>query len=896
MTQRGAFELPTGTITFLFSDMEHSTMNVASLGDARYAGLLDVMRTLQREAFAAHDGAEVGTEGDSFFIAFARAADAVAAALDAQRRMEAHPWPEDARLRVRVGVHTGEALVTEEGYVGHDVHKAKRVCDAGHGGQILLSQTTFDIVGSHLPPGAAVTDLGPHRLKDLGEPQRLYQLSCEGLQATFPALRSLDLTRHNLPPQLTSFVGRQRELEEVRSMLASNRLVTLTGVGGCGKTRLAIHAAAAELERSPDGVYFCDLSRVSEEDAVVPAIAAALKLDLSGQEARLPALDTARAYLADRNVLLVLDNCEHLVDAAAAAAEEILVACPGVRILATSREALEVEGELAWSVPSLDTAADATRLFAERAAAVRSGFEVTDANAAEVRAICERLDGMPLAIELAAAQMSHLGAKQISERLDDRFVLLTGGRRRIQRQQTLQAAMDWSWELLDERNRTLLTRLGVFQGGFTLEAAEAVCGDGIDVVAGLRSLVAKSLVVVQGDGSARYRLLETVRLYAEEKLSSSDDVKELRGRHRDYFNAWGAKVRLKWGPMGNLQNTPYADEVDNIRAALRWSEAEGRQDLVAEVLLNTPHVWQWYFEEGQRRLNAALEHDHSPQLRGRLLARLSLSLSAMGAGGGELAAEAIALSDEPTEWLVMALSVKAIADSVSAIAQRDQARADQAIDGARKGVAVGEVVGNIMWTNFARTTLGMVQMMQLRYEDALRTYVDLTNDARAEWSMLDAADVLFAVPHIKPELATPEVTAAHRLAVTRFVNYFGFRPASDALAEALAGREDEALKVLAAGEERWQIAPPLVQRIVVVYGGLVAAALGYWEKAARLLGAAMQPGIILRSSGYALYRHWLPTVRANLEPDLARRLRDEGRAMSLDQAIAYSLTPGDVAP
>ena len=452
-------ELPSGTVTFLFTDIERSTEHLAALGNDAYADALDTHRQILREAFNTHGGHEIATEGDSFFVAFARAHDAVDAAVTGQRTIGEHP------LRARMGIHTGEALVRNGGYIGHDVHRAKRICDAAHGGQILVSQTTTDLVRS----AQMLTDLGPHRLKDLGEPQRIFQVG----EGKFPPLRSLESFRHSLPRQRSSFIGREREIAQISELLEKNQLVTIHGVGGCGKTRLAVQVGAEMLHEFPDGVFFADLAPISDDDGIVHAVADAVGIPLGGPVGTIRTAvsdDLVLRYMSERTSLLILDNCEHLLDGCAALADRLLAHCPRLSILATSREALQVEGEQAWRLPSLSLPDDATNmseseavsLFAARARAASGSFELTPAEAPAVAEICRRLDGIPLAIEFAAARVTHLSPKQIAQKLDDRFRLLTGGRRQIQRQLTLQAALDWSYDLLDEAERILLRRLAVF--------------------------------------------------------------------------------------------------------------------------------------------------------------------------------------------------------------------------------------------------------------------------------------------------------------------------------------------------------------------------------------------------------------------------------------------------
>ncbi|MGH3033658.1 MAG: ATP-binding protein [Gaiellaceae bacterium] len=405
-------ELPRGTVTLLFTDIEGSTRLLERLGD-RYAETLADHRRLLRAAFEEGGGREVDTEGDAFFVAFARAKDAVAAAVAAQRALASHPWSDAQEVRVRMGIHTGEPTVTAEGYVGGDVHRGARICSAGHGGQVLVSQTTRDLLGDESPEGTALRDLGDHRLKDLTKPQRLFQLVIPELPSDFPPLKTLEHFRHNLPIQLTSFVGREREIAQVKPLLTTTRLLTLTGVGGTGKTRLSLQVAAEVLESFPDGVWFVELAPLSDPGLVPQAVAAVLGLR---EEPGRTLTHTLADYLAPQTLLLLLDNCEHLIEACAQLAESLLHASAALRILATSREALGIAGETVWSVPSLSlpnrdgraatktlSASEAVRLFLDRAAAAEPAFGLTAENATAVAEVCRRLDGLPLALELAAA-------------------------------------------------------------------------------------------------------------------------------------------------------------------------------------------------------------------------------------------------------------------------------------------------------------------------------------------------------------------------------------------------------------------------------------------------------------------------------------------------------------
>ncbi|MBW3590112.1 MAG: AAA family ATPase [Actinobacteria bacterium] len=539
---------PTGTVSFLFTDIEESTRLAESLGDEAYAELLKKQAGLISTSAQSHSGYEVGQEGDSFFITFSRATDAVAAALDAQRALYAHNWPKGFEMRVRFGIHTGEAQVSSDGYIGLAVHRAQRICKAANGGQILLSATTKDLVHAVLPVGASLKDLGAHRLKDLGHPEQFFQVVHPDLPSEFPALQTLDVLPNNLPVQLTTFIGREGEIEEVKRLLTSVRLVTLVGPGGSGKTRLALQVAAELLEAYQDGAWLVDLAATTDESVIPQTVASILGVRGTAPGAMGPrgvevegqgrsVIDKVLDRLRTAKALVILDNCEHLVAECAALAEEILRSCPQITVFATSREPLGIPGEARWRIPPLAIpdsyddvqqigAFEAVRLFVDRAVLNQSDFRLTEENAQVLLEIAQRLDGMPLAIELAAAWVSMLSPKQILSRLDDQFRLLAAGHRRgLPRHQTLRATVDWSYDLLSVPERKLLEDLSIFGGGFSLEAAERVCaGEGVrqDVLQLLSQLVDKSLVIRESEGGAvRYRLLETIRQYGWEKVSTS---------------------------------------------------------------------------------------------------------------------------------------------------------------------------------------------------------------------------------------------------------------------------------------------------------------------------------------------------------------------------------------
>ncbi len=661
--------LPSGTVTFLFTDIEGSTRLLRQLGD-RYAGMLAEYRRLVRTVSQEKGGKEVDTQGDACFVAFLSARNALTAAVAAQRAINVHAWPEGVSLRVRMGIHTGEALAAETGYVGMDVHRAARICAAGHGGQILLSQTTRDITEERPLEGLTLRDLGEHRLKDLGQAQHLYQVMMPDLPSDFPQLRSLDVWPNNLPIQLTSFIGREQEIAEVKRLLAGTRLLTLTGTGGCGKTRLALQVAADLLDDYADGVWLMDLAVLTDAALVPQKMATTLGLH---EEPGRPLIETLLDYLRAKHLLMVLDNCEHLVEVCADLTGTLLRACPRVRILATSREILGLPGEVAWRVPSLTlpdpgrlraletlTQYEAIQLFSERAVASTITFRITDQNAPAVAQICHRLDGIPLAIELAAVRVKVLSPDQIAARLDDRFRLLTGGSRlTLPRHQTLRAAMEWSFELLSEPERALLRRLSVFVGGCTLDAAEAVCtGEGVEaheVLDLLMHLADKSMILAEAqDGQTRYRLLETVRQFCHDRLLEAEEVWEIQRKHRDWYLVLAEQSEL--GLQGSEQGVwvkRLETEHDNLRAALDLCKAqEGGANKGLRLAGILWRFWEihGYFREGRERLAQALSLAGTSDQKSRAKALIGAGLLAYRQGdytsAGSLAEESLAITRE----------------------------------------------------------------------------------------------------------------------------------------------------------------------------------------------------------------------------------------------------------
>jgi predicted ATPase/class 3 adenylate cyclase len=619
---------PSGTVTFLFSDIEGSSRlwesDPAAMGPA-----LERHDTIMRECVERHEGFVFKTVGDEFCVAFATPTSAASAALDAQRALAAENWPTSRPVAVRMAVHTGASEERDGDYFGPTLNRAARLMSIGHGGQVLVSGACAQLLGDTNLTSATLSDLGEHRLRDLGRPEHVFQLAASGLTASFPPLRSLDNPElaNNLPALLSPFIGRHRELSELRELVKESRLVTITGAGGAGKTRLAMQAAAELLDGTGDGVWLVELAPLADEMLVPIVVGSALGLK---EGLDVDPLGTIIQALTPQNLLIVLDNCEHLIEAVAKFVDAVVRSCPHVRLLATSREPLGVDGERVYRMPSMALPdedaesldeileADATDLFVSRAGEV--GAVITDSQAPLVASICRRLDGIPLAMELAAARLSSMSLTQLSDRLDQRFRLLTGGSRSaMARQQTLQALIDWSYGLLTSAEQSVLQRLSVFSGGFELDAAEAVAAGGdvdeFDVVNLLHSLVEKSLVVAdQGAGSVRYRLLETIRQYGAAELlrvGGDDAVLAVRDRHYEYFRDLGERSVTELHDVNQLAWLARLDaESENIRAALTHLSGDtSRSAEYAQMIVNlATYLYSRGAADVIPRLEAAIDH------------------------------------------------------------------------------------------------------------------------------------------------------------------------------------------------------------------------------------------------------------------------------------------------
>jgi predicted ATPase/class 3 adenylate cyclase len=589
---------PSGTVTFLFTDIEGSTKLWEQFPEEMKTALAQ-HDSILKGAIETNHGQVIKTTGDGVHAVFVTAMDAINASLAAQNMLQTSgvfaKRPDEgknseASIRVRMGLHTGEAELRDGDYYGGTLNRAARIMGIAYGGQILLSAVTAELVREHLPENATLLDLGEHRLKNLSRLENIFQLNAPNLIGDFPPLLSLNTIPNNLPTQLTSFIGRDREIAEIKALLDSAHLVTLTGSGGTGKTRLSIEVGSQELASFPNGVWLLELAPLTNPEQIIPALAQVLGLqELPSAPLNALVID----YLRDKRILLILDNCEHLIEACAHLADNLLHHCSGLKILASSREALGIAGEMAYSTPSLADA-ESTQLFVERACAANSNFHLTEDNASSIAQICSRLDGIPLAIELAAARTKLLSPEQITSRLDDRFRLLVGGSRTaLPRQQTLRALIDWSYDLLSEEEKVLLRTASVFVGGWTLEAIEALSDDP-NVLENLEQLVNKSLVISEErESGMRFSMLETIRQYAREKLFDAKQVVVARDRHFVYFNDLSEKL---WEAFRSSSISVWRnradEEAENLRTALEWG-LENHTEEAVRLAANFCLVSDW---------------------------------------------------------------------------------------------------------------------------------------------------------------------------------------------------------------------------------------------------------------------------------------------------------------
>src|SRR5919204_2446446 len=919
--KQGTPRLPSGTITLLFTDIEGSTRLLHALGD-RYTDAVTQHRELLREAFASHGGVEVDTQGDAFLASFSRAQDAVAAAADAQRALASHRWLSGVTLRVRIGIYTGEPVVTDEGYVGIDVHRGARIMAAGHGGQVLLSRATRDLLPEELPGGVGVRDLGDHRLKDLTQAQRIHQLVIPDVESEFPPLKTLDYRPTNLPAQATPLIGRRDELQAVCDIVhrADVRLLTLTGAGGTGKTRLALQVAADVLDAFSDGVFLVSLAPITAAELVVPTIAHTLRLrEQTGESLA----ETLREYLRNKQLLLLLDNFEQVLDAAVSIAD-LRAACPTLKVLVTSRAPLRLSGEHVYPVPPLalpdaeDTfdpqsllRSDAVALFVQRAAAVKPDFRVTAENAGAVAKICVRLDGLPLALELAAARVQILSPQPLLDRLGQRLALLTGGARDLPaRQQTLRAAIDWSYGLLSEDEQLLFARLSVFVRGSPIDAAEAVCRfDGspaIDVFECIASLVEKSLLrhEQQAGGELRFSMLETIREYALDRLEQSGEANALRRRHAEHHLELAEISEPEiLGPEQLVWLERLDAEQDNFRGALSFLLDSGELELALRLIGALRRAWaargqltetRSFLEAGLRRSDGV-----APAVRAKAL----YGLGRVALGQGDYDAALTALGESAAVFRELGDPdglAYAFADLGWISAERGDY--DQARRLAEESLAQARAAGNMTTAAAALHVLACTALDQRDYaggrslfEESLtlrREYGDKRNTANSlcffgALEMLEgeygrANEMLDESLALARDLGNllVECAALANLALVAVLSGEGERAASLAAESlALCGK---------VGDKR-----TTVECLHALAG--VAALEREPLRAAVLSGAAEGLHAVIKappSPGEdAVSERFLPTARAEIDEGSFRAAWDQGRRMTLGEAVDYALRP-----
>ncbi len=928
--------LPRGTVTFLFTDIEGSTALAREMGE-RYPELLAAHNAVLRQAFSR--GTEVGTEGDSFFVAFESATAAVSGAVDAQRRLADYPWPEGRQCRVRMGMHTGQADVVGADYVGYDVHRASRVGGAGHGGQVLLTEATATLVSRELPEGVTLRDLGVHRLRDIAVPERIFQLVITGIDAAFPALRTLGDERSNLPVQLTPFIGRAGELEELRALARDHRMVTLIGTGGTGKTRMMLEAAGGLAPEYADGARWVELAPISDPEHVLLAVARGLGVR---EEPGRSLADTVTDFLRGKSLLLLLDNCEHLLSAVAELVEGVIATAPGVSVLASSREALGVSGERVFQVPSMRVpappaldelhhgeaaaawlaearASDAFRLFVDRATAVMPSFTLISADEMAVAEICRRLDGIPLAIELAAARVPVLSVQEIADRLHDRFRLLTGGRRTaLPRQQTLQALIDWSWDLLGENERRLLRRLSVFTGGATLDAISTVAGDSVrgedgasapDTLETLGRLVARSLVVVDRSGTTRYRLLETIRQYALDRLVAAGEMPEVRTRHVAFYLDLALRAEPELTRAAMVDWLAILDvETDNLRTAVEWGlEA----DPLAAIRLCLALAIYWRSRslvEGFERLRDAAElglslaastsvgaEDRLPVARVLAAAANASWMAGSAAVGRPWADESLRLAREIGDPQALAEALNAVAMTTMFTGEFDGVNERTA-----ESMRLAESVG--MWSMIGFAQAGLAQWEVERGDHAAAAQRLEAARAAAKRSGSPEVIAFAALSRGRVEGFRRRLPEARRAFAEAIAGYERIADSSLALvarsdlahALRLNGAADEAAELYRETLHAWQHAGnrgAIANQLEST--AFLALARGNHADAARLLGAAESIREEARAPMLAFERGEHAAALAGLRTHLDSATLDsiwaEGRALTSEEAIGLAM-------
>jgi predicted ATPase/class 3 adenylate cyclase len=907
--------LPTGTVTLLFTDIEGSTQH----WEQQRAAMPEALRRhdeLLRSAIEVHGGYVFKTVGDAVCAAFSRASDAVAAAADAQRALAAENWSAVGELSVRMALHSGATDERDGDYFGPAVNRVARLLAVAHGGQVIVSGLTTQLLHGGMPEGTELRDLGEHRLKDLVEPEHVCQLVAPGLRETFPPLRSLESLPNNLPRQVTPLIGRHDVLAEIEPLVLEHPLMTLVGTGGVGKTRLALQAGADLLDGSGDGVWFVELAPLSDPASVVHTIASTFGLT---EQANRSMLDVLAQYLRPRRLLLILDNCEHLIEEAARVTDAVLRAAPQVRILATSREPLRIAAEHVYRVPSLEvppgdslTSHEALQygaiaLFAERAQAADARFALTEEAAPIVAEICRRLDGIALAIELAAARVKVMAPREVAEKLDERFRVLTGGSRTaLPRQQTMRALIDWSYDLLAEREQRLFRRVAIFVGGWTLRAAEAVCADetldALDVIDLISSLVEKSLVVAEVEqDSTRYRLLESTHAFALEKLEQSGERDALARRHMQWASDLGARAReVRWSTTRLTHWLEFAPEFENARAAMEWALSHDEVISAAHIVVGFASRYRTFAGEAEvrGRLEAVLAR-LNPTTQPALAARAWDALSQVTTGSRSIQAEerAVELAKRCNDPAIATLSLSELAFRLAVTRRGHEAR--MPIERAMRLLEASGLTHSFIHAQalankaVVAEVCGSLDEARQSYEEALSLATGLgdqiqsdtirVNVAELEFKMGNPARALELVGEVKADVRLPR---ANLHAVSVLQNGAAYRIALGDIAGARASARD-ALQ-LARGVFTLSFICS-IQHLATV-----AAGSGDARRGARLRGYV---DAWFRSERHErepteqrTYEILMAALRKELTDSQIEAFAAEGAQLSEDQAVAEALS------
>ncbi len=943
-------ELPTGTVTFLFTDIAGSTV----LWEQHPQAMPDALArhdAILREAIAAHGGAIFHTAGDAFCAAFASAPAALRAALESQRALQDEPWGETGPIRVRMTLHTGGVEVRDGEYQGQPLNRIARILAAGHGGQTLLAAATVELVRDDLPPGVELRDMGAQRLKDLTRPEQIFQLVAPNLPADFPALKTLDRRPHNLPAQPTTLIGREKEIASVCSLLrrADARLVTLTGPGGTGKTRLGLQVAAELLDDFKDGVWFVNLAPISDPSLVAATAAQTLGIKESASRSL---LDQLKDYLCEKQIVLLLDNFEQVADAAPLVSELLAVA-PGLKVLATSRMSLHLSGEREIAVPPLGlppqeprtknqepslavgamvlnsrfsvlssaaelTQYEAVRLFIERAQAVKADFAVTNANAPAVAEICYRLDGLPLAIELAAARVKLFPPQALLKRLGSRLKLLTGGTRDLPaRQQTIRSTIDWSYQLLDEGEKRLFTRLGVFVGGCTLEAAKAACNAGgdlpMDIVDGIATLLDQSLVRQNEglEGEPRFTLLETIREYALERLAEQGEADAIGQQHADYFLRLAEEAE-PWIRFMRPEREPWLErldaEHDNLRAALEWFGEREETEYGLRLAGALRRLWLDRFRrgEGRARLEAALAQ--SDNIVGAARAKALVAAGHLAGSLGDLTTahtyieEGLALLRALGDKAAIAYALWSLGNLTLNTGEYAMAHAC-----AEESLALFDEVGDQWGRPHALRLLGQIAAVQgdvaqaaVYNEQILAFYRQLGDKTGIGVGLIDKG----VIAQLQGEWEQAIALYAESLALVREVAHKGLTAVSLHNLGGAVLHQGDARRAAACFAEGLALSREIGDRDPIAHNlaGMagVMAAQKQPERSARLFGAAEAlfdaMGQVAEPVDRTEYDRNAAMARAQLGDEAFAAAWAKGRTTTVEQAIAHALEPPPETP